>query len=201
MGWMASWLAVQGAGKAEIFEYLGLIEAGKEALPGLGLVSFSCREFPDNWLVVFSENFEWANPQRLLDLSRFGLALACQFEDKVEMTSSLAAARDGVEIWRVHHDSTGSIYRLDVTGEAPEALAAIRDAAFDLQREDGGEDSIADFVHDVALDLGKSICGFRAGDDLTPFTGLKGAGGRGGPGGKVNPGFASWLLAGFRSKR
>src|SRR4051794_40110618 len=117
MGWMASWVAVQGAAKSEILEHLGLVESGGEVLPGTRAAPFSSREFPGGWLVIFSENLEWASPKRLLDLSHFGFAIACQFEDKVEMTSSLTAARDGVELWRVFHDNTQSIFRLDVSGE------------------------------------------------------------------------------------
>ncbi len=173
MGWMASWVAVQGAAKADVLGHLELMEGDDEVVPGTRSAQFSCREFPDQWLMIFCEKLDWADQQRVLELSRFGLALACQFEDKVEMTSSLTAARDGVELWRVFHDNTGSKFRLDVTGAPPPALAGIREAAFEEQRQDGGEDSSTDFVHDVALDLGKAICGYRADDDAAPFKALR----------------------------
>ena len=186
MGWMASWVAVQGAARIEVFEHLGLAELGGEVLPGTRAAPFCCREFPDGWLVIFSEDFDWASSKRLLDLSRLGFALACQFEDKVEMTSALTAARDGVELWRVFHDNTQSIFRLDVSGEPPAALAAIRDKSFEEQRADGGEESSTDFVHDVPLELGRAVCGFHAEEVDAPFTALRkasasGMGGEGKP--------------------
>ena len=200
MGWMASWVAVQGAAKTEVLEHLGLTETGEEVFPGSRTAAFSYREFPDSWLVVFSEKFDWANQQRLLELSRFGFALACQFEDKVEMASSLTAARDGVELWRVFHDHTGSVYRLDVTGEPPAAFGALRDAAFDEQRQDGGEDSSTDFVHDVAHDLGKAVCGYRADEEEAAFAALRTAGASLESGGGKRPGLVARLLAQLRPK-
>jgi hypothetical protein len=173
MGWMASWIGVQCARKGEILEHFGLVETEDDVFPGEGTAQFSCLEFPGDWLVVFSEDFDWAGSERLLELSRFGFAIACQFEDKVDMTSSLTAARGGAELWRVFHDNTGSIYRLDVTGEAPAALANISETAFEQQRLDGGEDSSTDFVHEVALELGKAICGYRADEVETPFAALR----------------------------
>lgn len=200
MGWMASWVAVQGAAKAEILDHLDLVESGDEVVPGSRSGQFSCRELPDQWLVIFCEDFEWADQQRLVELSRFGLALACQFEDKVEMTSSLTAARDGVELWRVFHDNTGSVFRLDVTGAAPPALASIREAAFEEQRQDGGEDASSDFVHDVALDLGKAVCGYRADEDAAPFRALESVGAPAQNGDSKPSGLLAKLLAPLRPK-
>ena len=173
MSWTISWLAVQGAQRSEVFDHLGLIETGAEAFPGDQTASFCFREFPNDWLVSVANDLDWASSERLVELSEFGLALACQFEDQVEMTSSLAAAQDGQELWCVFHNSVKSVFKLDVKGEPPAVFSGLRDAAFEAQRREGGEDSQVDFVHDVALDLGKAICGFRAEDEEQPFSALE----------------------------
>jgi len=173
MGWSSSWVALQGSAKAEILAQLDLEETGGEVFPGDGSAHFSIAELPERWIVVFSEDFDWANANRVLELSRLGLALGCQFEDRVEMTSSVRAARAGVELWQVFHNSEHSIYRLDVSGEPPAELAGIRDRLFRQQEQDGGEESDTDYVHDVPLELAKAVCGYRHDDYEPPFIGLK----------------------------
>jgi len=172
MGWMSSWIGVQGAAKAAVLDGLGLVEVGGEVEPGSGRAAFGCGELPGGWVIVFSEDFEWADRERLLEASRLGLAIACQFEDKVEMTSVASVAQDGVELWRVFHknDPYG---RLDVSGEPPAEFAGIRDQLFREQEEDGGEDSPADYLHDIPLELAKSVCGYRADESEAVFVALK----------------------------
>jgi len=168
MGVMCSWIAVQSGSKADILAALNLSETGEEVLPGEERTLLSCCAFPGDWLVVFSEDFDWATSEQTAELSRFGLALGCQYEDEVEMTSAIWAMRDGAELWRVFHDNTQSTYRLDVTGDPPAALAAIRDRYVREQDTAGGEDAGVDYIGEIAQDLSKALCGFRMykGDDV-----------------------------------
>lgn len=175
MGWMCSWVAVQGVAKGDVLAVLDLVETGEQVEPGSRRRGLSCLERPNGWTVVFSEDFDWADRKRVLDLSRLGLVIGCQFEDKVEMTSIASAARDGVELWRVAHVNN-PIYRLDVSGDPPVELAAIRDRFFREQDEDGGEKSSADYVHDVPLEVAKAACGYRADDEEALFAALQPAG-------------------------
>ena len=172
MGLSTSWVAIQQCSGAELLDYLGFVETGEEMFPESA--TFSWAEFPNQWIIVFSDDFDWGSPERARDLSRFGLALACQCEDRVEMTSLLCAARDGEELWRVFHKSVKSIYRLDVTGEPPSELAAIRDRVFQEQDANGGEEAGVDYVHEIPLELAKVICGYRHDDDETLFKELCG---------------------------
>jgi hypothetical protein len=165
MGLMASWVAVQGAPKAELLAALKLAETGEAVRPGEMREGFCLGKRSDGWLIVFSHDFDWGDPARVVELSRFGLAVGLQFEDKVEMTATAAAARDGVETWRVHHHND-PIWRLDVTGAPPPALAEIRAHAFQEQEEEGGEEADVDFIHEIPLEIAKTACGFRADDEL-----------------------------------
>jgi hypothetical protein len=168
MGVMCSWVAIQGAAKDEILEALKLAETGAEVLPGERRALFCCREFRGEWLVIFSEDFEWATPELTAELSRFGLAMGCKYEDKVAMTSAIWAMRDGAEAWSLFHDTTKSIYRLDVAGEPPIELAAIRERYVAEQDADGGEEAGVDHIGEIPPDLSKALCGFRMyeGDDV-----------------------------------
>lgn len=171
MGWMASWVAVQGASKDALIEALGLEETGEDADPGSRDAEFYISERPNGWVVVFSEDVEWGDQTRVVDLSRLGPAVGLQFEDKVEMTATACAARDGVVLWRVHHVND-PLYRLDVSGEPPAELEAIRARLFREQQEDGGEESDADFIHDIPIEVAKAACGYRADEAEEPFLAL-----------------------------
>ena len=175
MGWMCSWIAVKGVAKGELLKVLDLAETGEVVEPGGRTARICCGVRPDGWVVLFSEDFDWGDEQRVLDLSRLGPTVGCQFEDKVEMTSIACGAENGVELWRVAHRND-PIYRLDVSGNLPAEFAEIRARHFREQEEDGGEASSTDFIHDVPLELAKSVCGYRADDDQeTVFVALEGA--------------------------
>lgn len=173
---------------------------GEQVEPGSRSAAMSCSERPGGWLILFSEDFDWADRSRVLELSRFGLAVGCQFEDKVDMTSIACAAQSGVELWRVSHVNN-PVYRLDVTGDPPAEFATIRDGLVRAQDEDGGEDSGADFIHDVPLELAKSVCGYRADEDESVFVGLRRASGSTDTVHSPRKGIFAWLLAPFAVRK
>ncbi len=174
MGLMNSWIAVQGVAKADLFAEMGWEETGQEVDPFSGIAAFSYLEKPGGWLVIFSDDFDWASQEEILAFSQFGLTLGCQFEDKVEMTSIVTAARDGVELWQVSHIAD-PIFRLDVRGEPPVELAAIHEQALRDQHAAGGRDAGVDLIFEVPLDLAKAICGYRADEEESMFMALDGA--------------------------
>lgn len=195
MGLSASWVAIQKCSLSELLDHLDLVETGEEMFPESA--AFSWAEFPNQWAIVFSEDFDWGSPARVRELSRFGLALGCQFEDKVEMTSLLCAARDDQELWRVFHNNVKSIYRLDVTGEPPSALWEIRDRIFEEQDRDGGEKAGVDYVHEIPFELAKTVCGYRHDEDETLFRELCSASISVSETGARKVGFLGRLISGF----
>jgi hypothetical protein len=172
MGWSSSWLAFKGRSQADILQEFGLVVFAEDLQVGSRCAPYYCLEKSDGWTVLFSEDFNFATRERLIEQSHKGLVVSCQFEDKVEMTSVAGAAEDGSELWRVFHDNTQSTYRLDVTGNPPPELAEIHAAQVKLQDEEGD----ADYLHDVPLEIARVFCGYRADDEPLLFTGLKKAG-------------------------
>ena len=160
MGFSCCWIAVE-AEKQKVLEALGLAETTEVVNVNLAWPEMCCGETAAGWTIVFNDEFDWATPERVTTLSHLGLTVACRFEDKVGMQSCAWAARDGAELWRVFHDNTKSIFRLDVTGDPPPQFDGIRDAALSQQLAEGGEKADVDLVHEVPLKLIHSICGFR----------------------------------------
>jgi hypothetical protein len=177
MGWMCSWLAVQGAAKADVFDALDVTETVHLTEPGTRKFGLSYRQMPGDWLVVFAEDFDWASSRRVLELSRLGLTIGCQFEDKVEMANIVWAAEGGVELWRVAYRSREDDgFDLETSGDLPAAFDAIRERQTQLQREEDAEDGSVDLLHDIGHELALAITGYRADEELAEFTVLEGPG-------------------------
>jgi hypothetical protein len=171
MGWSCSWAAVQGADKAQVLGRLGFVETTTEVEPGSRGAKWSLSPFAGDWLIIFSEDFDWGGPDRVLELSRFGPAVGLQFEDKVEMASIACAAKDGAEVWRVsHRNSDDDEEQLVVTGNPPAALSDIR-KPLELEQQD--EDGGTDYLHDIPIEVAKSVFGYRADDWEPPFVALQ----------------------------
>jgi len=164
MGWSCSWIAVRGGEKTVLLDHLGWVETGETVEPGTRRSGVSVCERPNGWTVLFSEDFDWADADRVKDLSRYGLAIGCQFEDKVEMASSACAAESGAQLWRVSHRNDPK-HLFDVEGVPPEILGSLREQAVRQQEED--ED--VDFLHETPMELAAAICGYRAEDDGALF--------------------------------
>jgi hypothetical protein len=169
---MDSWVAVQEADKDEVLKALDLVETGEDVLPGERNRGspFSYMERDDGWIVVYGNGFEWADTDRVVSLSRLGLTLGCQFEDKVEMASVVCAAKDGVVLWRVYHDARLKGDKLEVSGNPPEVYAEIRDQ---MLREQAERTSNVDYIFEVPLELAKAVCGYRTDEEPDPFHGLR----------------------------
>jgi len=195
MGFAISWMAVQGCDPVQAAEALGLAldDGDPWDFPDGDCIG----ELPGGWVIVWIEDFDALRKGRYAPLLQFGPAVACAVEEHV-MVQEARGYRDGAEVWRVTHDPNEgeSLYHLDVAGEPPTNLEAIRSAAFKEQEAEGGEDAGVDLISDVPLDLAKSICGFK--HDFDPpegatFRGLRKARRRPVPG-AAKPGFFARLL-------
>ncbi len=195
MGWMCSWIAIQGATKSDVFEALNLTETGRAVSPGQGRRAISYAEIAGGWLVLVHSDFDWAKRERIRELSRLGPTVGCQVEDMVEMESVATGAKDGVELWRVFHTNAPES-TLEVSGDPPSEFAAIRDRLQQEQDEDDG----ADYIHDIPLDVAKAACGFRVDEHQGAFLELKSSAQRSGDGSDRGSGLLGRLLSVFRKR-
>jgi hypothetical protein len=165
MGLAMSWIAVRGRDRDDVLRELGL-ESEPEVtdFPPGGL---SVSPLAGGWLLfVADRDLDAAFEPRFTDLSRGGSAVACVVEEHVMFQES-RGYRDGVEAWRVTHDCNmeGGLYHLEVTGDPPSELEAIRRTEVANQDAEGGQQAGVDFLADAPLDLAKAICGFKHDDE------------------------------------
>ena len=165
MGFAMSWIAVRGRDRDDALRELGLER--ETEVTDFPPRAMSVSPLAGGWLLfVADRDLEAAFEPRFTDLSRVGSAVACAVEEHV-MFQEARGYRDGIEVWRVTHDCNkeGRLYHLEVTGDPPSELEAIRRTAIANQDAEGGQQAGVDFLSDVPLDLAKAICGFKHDDD------------------------------------
>ena len=165
---MCSWIAIRTDAKDKVLDHLGLVETGMPVQPGSRAKPMSVHQSRDGWTFVFAEDFEWADRAQVLDLSRFGLTLGVQFEDKIDMTAILCAAEQGRELWSVSHINDPD-HLLEVTGEPPAEFEVIRRK---YEKEQAEDDDDVDWLQEIPLELARRLSGYRVDEDLIDFIAL-----------------------------
>lgn len=154
MGVRASLIGVKDADEANVFSQMGLVETGEYAFDTLpkwaGAVS------PRGWVVVLGPE-EFATHERLKLVSAAGEAVGLISSETV-MFNEAHGYEGGRKTWSVSHNPERGERDLEVEGEAPPQLAAIRErlAQEELADEEGG----VDYMFDAAIELVESICGY-----------------------------------------
>lgn len=78
MGFSISWIGFHGITKAEVLSRTSLRDTG---VPDDALESpFSIAEFPDGWIILHSNDFNYASPARVAPLSSGCRVIACLVE-------------------------------------------------------------------------------------------------------------------------
>lgn len=145
---------------------LGLEETAERGGSVAVAKPFSCGTLPNEWTVMFISNFGWASDRRLIELSRFGLAIGCRHINKSGVIETVAlAACYGEELWRI------SAYGNDFAarGTLPELSPAMRQK---LMTVDRSESSLEE-IHSIPVEVAEVICGFRADVEHQGFVGLR----------------------------
>jgi hypothetical protein len=156
MGANLSWLAVQGADKADLLVRLGFVEAGLSS-DELNAPA-ACAVLSENWVVIASWG-KGLNLDSLLPRASIGtLALGAEMDDGV-MFSQLGAFRDGAPAWAVTHDPERGLDDVTVHGEPPELLAQVRAELAVERAEDGFVD--ADYMFEAPVRLSEKLCGYH----------------------------------------
>lgn len=164
MGMGGSWAGFPAIGKEQLLRELGLEETSSsgDVLEVTDPVSLA--EMPNGSLILYSNDYDWASPDRIVDLSRLGMVVGCQFEDHV-MVSACSAAKQGRILWHVSHDPEEGVYDLQRTGRPPAEFETIRLGCIAEQDAEGGEEADTDILFDAPLLLAKQICGLKYDDE------------------------------------
>jgi hypothetical protein len=163
MGYSLSWLAIRldaGAAHARL-----ALEATSNAVDP-GDAPFVGGALPGGWYLVAAQgcDHEIVSDAFLHTASAGASAVACSVEEHV-MFCSAAAWSGGRELWRVSHAGDRDIRSLDVRGEPPPELAAIRDAQAAKQDAEGADPQV-DWYFEIPLLLAQRISGFKHDEEL-----------------------------------
>jgi hypothetical protein len=152
MGFSHSWVAVQGLGREQALEALGMEVSDVQAdiLEGIALFEWS-----DDWLVVLSEDDRDAMDGDLAKLGSLGSTYVAYGVD-LDTPYATACGRQGKDDWIVTVKPDKG--RISVVGQPPAQLDSIIKAARTEQ-----VDTEIDLFFDIPAKLADSICGYRIG--------------------------------------
>ena len=166
MGFAISWLAVSGKSPELVLRELRVEGTGVfEEIPESPM---TCARLPSGWFLVFANQFNspLVSERTLCALSIGGNVVTCQVEEHV-MFSSAAVYVDGHRTWQVQHDAQKAIYDLQCEGTLPAQFHSIFATLKQQQDDDGGAESEVDYMHDVPVELARSIATFRHDQDIS----------------------------------
>jgi hypothetical protein len=152
MGFRVSWIAVKSVNKADVLGMAGLMDTG--ILDEVCEQPFNCAD------VLFSNDFDYASPERSKALSASNAVLSCQIHEGI-MYSGASFHDHGDHIWSVSHFSDNGIMDVSVSGVPPAGFYAIRDNLLAKQNEPQFGPWKVDYVFDAPVQLALAICGFR----------------------------------------
>jgi hypothetical protein len=158
MGFSISWMAFRDLSKGDVLARMGFRDLGE--LDRANEAPFSIAELPDRWILVFSNDFKYGAPENVRRFADGATVVSCQVDEHV-MVSAAHCLIDRAHAWSVSHDG-GELgpYDLEVTGEPPPALHAMKQQLFAEQDANGGEGAKVDFGFDVPVQLAMELTGY-----------------------------------------
>jgi hypothetical protein len=167
MGFSHSWIGVRGRQRIGVFTDLGLQDTGKVIGDAPFDDKFSWAETDSGWLIICSNDFEFANDSRLAKASAGGEAVGVFLEEHV-IVSGARGYTDGRSVWAVVHESERNPNHLEVHGAPPDPFREIRDQHLAKQSvEDALPQSEratglgVDYLFDIPLALALALTGYR----------------------------------------
>ena len=159
MSYSISSLAIRGGKEASALASLGLEKTGET------------REVPESewsstqlgdWFLIWSNSFEpsrFRNAPSKLERE----VIICHVEEHV-MFASASAFSEGVQRWRIVHESEKARDHLVVEGKPPETFDSIRAQEFARVKDDPE----VDFIFEIPIRMAQEIVGFRHDAQPTP---------------------------------
>jgi hypothetical protein len=95
---VAGWIAVEGMDCARMLEALGLVEAPYARKPKASICTL-----PNGWSILFTVDFGYPTPERMVLLSANGTAIAVSADDR-SMFSVVRGYERGKAVFAIEHD-------------------------------------------------------------------------------------------------
>lgn len=154
MGFKISWIAVEGIAKAQLLSALGFSDSDVE--DEANETPFSAADLGNGWSLIWSNDFEWADPSLAAHLPSGVSSVAVRLHEGV-MYSEATGLLGREVVWSVTHDSQQGLMHLDVVGEPPE-LEAVRDASVAKQAADDSDE--VDYIFSIPVEIAAKITAF-----------------------------------------
>jgi hypothetical protein len=159
VGFKISWIGFDAIGKATSLEMLGLHDTGKP--DRANEASFSGAEIPGGWFILFSNDFQFASPKRVAQLSADCRIVACQVHEGVMFSAAYGYER-GNCVWELVHDAQRSINDLSVAGSPPTSFQSISQRQMEKQEGTAREEGLGvDYIFDIPVEVAADVCKYR----------------------------------------
>ena len=157
MGFKISWIGFNGLGLAECLRRLRM--KATDVLDEANEAPFSLAQIPNNWIILFANDFAYVSDERLAELSAGATVIGCRIHEGV-MYSDAALFNSGHKIWSISHYFGAAPLDLNIAGDLPSEILTIRDR---LLAEQKAADPIAniDHVFDIPVQAAELVTGFR----------------------------------------
>lgn len=163
MGFKVSWIAVQTESPASFLAELGYEETDR--LDEANEAAFSWSALPENWFVLFSNDFNFVFETDLEKLSHLRKIVACVVHEGAMISVSFGYENGKLE-WQVGHNSQEGLNHLESWGSLPEGFDQLRDS-YRQQQQSEGKSPEVDFVFEIPIELARLVTGYR--HDLWKF--------------------------------
>ncbi|UVC07287.1 hypothetical protein IHQ71_18975 [Rhizobium sp. TH2] len=121
---------------------------------------FSMADLPTGWIVLFSNDFDYASDDRLARLSGRCRVVGCQVEETI-MYCRTVGYGSGKLIWSAAHDSSEGLLHLKTSGALPKQFKEIERRLLEEQEQSGSESSDTDYVFDIPIETAAMLTGYR----------------------------------------
>lgn len=157
MGFKISWIAVQTESPARFLAEVGFVET--DQLDEANEAPFAWSALPNNWFVLFSNNFDFVFDTDLEKLSLSETIVACVVHEGA-MISVAFGYENGELVWQVGHNSQEGLDHLESWGSLPDGYEQLRARYLEQQRSEG-ESAEVDFVFEIPIELAHLVSGYR----------------------------------------
>lgn len=158
MGFSQSWLAVKSSDFDQVLELMQLRRTGE--FSEVAENGWSCIDMQNGWTVLVEEHFKGTSVCERLDvltpLSHSNEVISAFVEEHV-MFSHCSVWKNGVQIWKIEHESLSDKRHLLVEGQTPECFEGIKSENLKLQ--EGVEDT--DYIFEIPVAVGQRLCGYK----------------------------------------
>lgn len=163
MGFKISWIGFNGLGREECLRRLNM--SATREVDEAQEQPFSLAELPNNWIILFANDFDYVSDKRLASLSTGATIIGCRIHEGV-MYSDATWFNAERKTWSISHFAQNSAFDLSLFGEPPSEILAIKDRLLAKQKG-AGEASDVDYLFDVPVEAAQFVTSYR--HDLWEF--------------------------------